>query len=196
VSAVERIRQERIVAVLRRLDDVHPVVDALAGAGVGVVEVTLDAASALADIEGLRERGDVTVLAGTVRTPEDVDAAVAAGAEACVSPAFSGAVVARCHHLAVPVIPGAFTATEVEAAWRAGAAIVKLFPARLGGPPYVRDLLAPLADVPLLPTGGVDAANAADYLRAGAAAVGVGSWLTSGDVVARAQELVAAVQSL
>jgi 2-dehydro-3-deoxyphosphogluconate aldolase/(4S)-4-hydroxy-2-oxoglutarate aldolase len=194
VDPVERIRAERVVAVLRRTEGVDELVDRLVGAGIGVVEVTLDAEDAAADIERLRQRGDVTVLAGTVRTVEDVDAAVAAGAEACVSPAFSGAVVARCHHHAVPVIPGALTPTEIEAAWRAGAALVKLFPARLGGPAYVRDVLAPLADVPLLPTGGVDAANAADFLRAGSVAVGVGSWLTSGDVASRARELLVAVR--
>lgn len=196
MDPVERIRAERIVAVLRRTDDVGGIVDRLVDAGIGVVEVTLDADGAAADIERLRQRGDVTVLAGTVRSVEDVDVAVAAGAEACVSPAFSGAVVARCHHHAMPVIPGALTPTEIEAAWRAGAALVKLFPARLGGPDYVRDVLAPLADVPLLPTGGVDASNAADFLRAGAVAVGVGSWLSSGDIVARSSELLAAVRSV
>jgi 2-dehydro-3-deoxyphosphogluconate aldolase/(4S)-4-hydroxy-2-oxoglutarate aldolase len=194
VTPVERIRAERIVAVLRRVSNVDAVVGELASAGIGVVEVTLDADSALADIERLRGQGDITVLAGTVRTVEDVDRAVTAGAEACVGPGFSGAVLARCHQLGVPAIPGAFTPTEIEAAWRAGAALVKLFPARLGGPAYVRDVLAPLSDVTLLPTGGVDASNAAEYLRAGAVAVGVGSWLTACDVAARAGELVAAVR--
>jgi 2-dehydro-3-deoxyphosphogluconate aldolase/(4S)-4-hydroxy-2-oxoglutarate aldolase len=194
VTVVERIRAERIVAVLRRLDDVDGVVDRLAEAGIGVVEVTLDAESALADIARLRGRGDVAVLAGTVRTPEDVDLAVDAGAEACVCPAFSGAVVARCHHHAVPVVPGALSPTEIEAAWRSGAALVKLFPARQGGPAYVRDVLQPLPDVPLVPTGGIDASNAAEYLGAGAVAVGTGSWLVSGDVATRARDLVAAVR--
>jgi 2-dehydro-3-deoxyphosphogluconate aldolase/(4S)-4-hydroxy-2-oxoglutarate aldolase len=173
VDAVERIRAERLVAVLRRVAGVDGVVDALAGAGIGVVEVTLDDPHAPAAIERLRGRGDVSVLAGTVRSVEDVEAAAAAGAEACVSPAFSGAVLARCLQLGLPAIPGALTPTEVEAAWRAGATLVKLFPARTHGPAYVADQLKPLAGVPLLCTGGVTVENAAEYLDAGAVAVGI-----------------------
>jgi 2-dehydro-3-deoxyphosphogluconate aldolase / (4S)-4-hydroxy-2-oxoglutarate aldolase len=173
VDAVERIRSERLVAVLRRVTEPDRVVEALVGAGLGVVEVTLDDASAPATIERLRRQGDVSVLAGTVRSAEDVDTAAAAGAEACVAPAFSGAVLARCRELGLPAIPGALTPTEVEAAWRAGAALVKLFPARAHGPGYVADLLKPLAGVPLLCTGGVTVENAAEYLDAGAAAVGI-----------------------
>src|SRR5207249_3471991 len=99
--------------------------------------------------------------------PEQVDAAVSAGAEAVVGPAFSRAVVQRAAELGVPAIPGALTPTEVEAAWAAGAAMVKLFPGGLGGPDYVRGLLAPLADVPLLVTGGVDVSNARAFIDAG-----------------------------
>jgi 2-dehydro-3-deoxyphosphogluconate aldolase / (4S)-4-hydroxy-2-oxoglutarate aldolase len=177
ISAVERIRAERLVAVLRRVDDVDARVAALAAAGVGVVEITLDDPGALGAIERARARGDVTVLAGTVRTAAQADAAVAAGAEALAGPGTSAAVLERAAALGVPAIPGALTPTEVELAWAAGAALVKLFPGSLGGPSYVRDLLAPLADVPLLVTGGVDAGNARAFLDAGAVAVGVGSAL-------------------
>jgi 2-dehydro-3-deoxyphosphogluconate aldolase / (4S)-4-hydroxy-2-oxoglutarate aldolase len=142
-----------------------------------VVEITLDDPGAIGAIQRARARGDVTVLAGTVRTAAQVDAAVAAGAEAVVGPGTSAAVLERAAALGVAAIPGALTPTEVELAWAAGAALVKLFPASLGGPDYVRDLLAPLADVPLLVTGGVDATNARAFLDAGAVAVGVGSAL-------------------
>jgi len=191
MSAIERIRHERLVAVLRRVADVDARVDALAAAGVGVVEITLDDPDALAAIERTRDRGDVTVIAGTVRRADQVDAAVSAGAEAVVSPAFSRAVVERAAELGVPAIPGALTPTEVEAAWVAGAALVKLFPGTLGGPAYVKDLLAPLADVPLLITGGVNAQNALSFLEAGAVAVGVGSALEDPDEALR---LVAALR--
>jgi 2-dehydro-3-deoxyphosphogluconate aldolase / (4S)-4-hydroxy-2-oxoglutarate aldolase len=173
VDVVARIRAERVVAVLRRVPDLERVATELVDAGIGVIEVTLDDEGALAGIERLRERGNVAVLAGTVRTVEQAEAAVAAGAEALVSPVFSGAVLARGHQLGVPVIPGALTPTEIEAAWRAGAAMVKLFPARAVGPRYVADVLKPLPDVPLVCTGGVGAANAAEFLAAGAVAVGV-----------------------
>ncbi len=192
VAAV--ICDQRVVAVLRRPRDAAEAVDALVGAGLSIVEITLDSPDALAQIEAVAARGDVTVLAGTVRMPEQVDEAVAAGAEAVVCPAFSGAVVARAHHHAVPVIPGALTPTEIEAAWRAGAAMVKLFPARLGGPEYVADVLKPLADVRLLCTGGVTVENAADYLAAGAAAVGV-SFRDAETAADDAARLLAAIAS-
>lgn len=178
--------------MLRRVADVDARVAELVEAGVGVVEITLDDPGALAAIERARGRGDVTVLAGTVRRAEQVDAAFAAGAEAIVGPAYVPAVVERAAELGIPAIPGALTPTEVEAAWAGGAALVKLFPAGPGGPRYVRDLLAPLADVPLLATGGVDASNALAFLEAGAVAVGVGSALAD---VGEARRLVAALQA-
>ena len=169
MSAIERIREERIVAVLRHVLDVDAAAARLAAAGISLIEITLDSEGALEAI-----RRTPGALAGTVRTPEQVEAAVAAGAVAVavVSPTFVPAVLERARDLGVPAIPGALTPTEVEAAWRAGAAMVKLFPASLGGPRYVRDLLAPLADVPLIVTGGVDASNARAFLEAGAVAVG------------------------
>lgn len=195
MSALERIREERVVAVLRDVADVDGVVAALVAGGLRVVEVTLDSRDGLGAIARLAARGDVTVLAGTVRRAEQVDDAVRAGAQACVSPAFVPAVVERCLELGVAAVPGALTPSEVEAAWEAGAALVKLFPGSLGGPRYVRELLAPLADVPLLVTGGVDAGNAAAFLEAGAVAVGAGTALVgAADVEAEARRLVDAVR--
>jgi 2-dehydro-3-deoxyphosphogluconate aldolase/(4S)-4-hydroxy-2-oxoglutarate aldolase len=121
-GAIERIRAERLVAILRRVPDVDARVAALAEAGVVVVEITLDDPDALAAIERARGRGDVTVIAGTVRGADQVDEAVRAGAEAVVGPGFVPAVVARAAELGVPAIPGALTPTEVETAWAAGAA--------------------------------------------------------------------------
>jgi 2-dehydro-3-deoxyphosphogluconate aldolase / (4S)-4-hydroxy-2-oxoglutarate aldolase len=172
VGAVERIRQARVVAVLRKVADVESVVESL---GMPVVEVTLDSPGALDAIRALRRRADVTVLAGTVRTADEARAAVDAGAEAVVGPVFVPEVTAVCRELGVPSIPGTMTPSEIEAAWRAGAAMVKVFPGRLGGPAYIRDVVAVLHDVPLMVTGGVDAANAAEFLGAGAVAVGADS---------------------
>lgn len=182
MSALDRIREERIVAVLRRVDELDASVARLAAAGIRLIEITLDSDGAL---EAIRRHPGA--LAGTVRTAAQVDAAVEAGAVAVVSPVFVPAVIERARELGVPAIPGALTPTEVEAAWRAGAALVKLFPAALGGPRYVRDLLAPLSDVPLIVTGGVDASNARAFLDAGAVAVGTSR-------VDEALELVAAVR--
>ena len=190
MSAIEAIRAARLVAILRRTADVDAQVARLAAAGVRVVEITLDSDDALGAIERARGRGDVTVLAGTVRVPAQVDAAVSAGAEAIVAPALSAAVLERAAALDTPAIPGALTPTEIETAWQAGAVLVKLFPARLGGPRYVRDVLAPLPDVPLLATGGVDATNARAFIDAGAVAVGVGSGLGSDDELRRLLDAV------
>ena len=170
MGPVERIEHERVVAVLRKVDDVARTVDEL---GVPVVEVTLDSPAALDAIGTLRARGDVTVLAGTVRTAEEARQAVGAGAEAVVGPVFDTKIVEVCRDLGVPPIPGGLTPSELEAAWRSGAPLVKLFPGRLVGPQYVRDVLAPLSDLRLIVTGGIDAENALEFLGAGAVAVGV-----------------------
>ena len=190
MSAIERIRAERVVAVLRQVDDVDAAVARLREAGISVVEITLDTDGALEALA--RHPG---ALAGTVRTAADVEAAVEGHASAVVSPAFVPEVLERARELGVPAIVGALTPTEIEAAWRAGAALIKLFPASLGGPDYVRQVLAPLRDVRLIVTGGVDAGNAAEYLAAGAVAVGVGSSLVGAeDVEAAARRLVEAVR--
>lgn len=193
---LDRIREERLVAILRRVADPDAVVDRLARAGIGVVEVTLDSDDALGTIRRMRDRGDVTVIAGTVRRAEQVDDAVQAGAEACVSPSLVADVVARCGALGVPAVPAALTPTEVERAWSLGATLVKLFPGSLGGADYVRELRGPLADVPLLVTGGIDPRNARSFLDAGAVAVGAGASLTgAADVEGEARRLVAAVRA-
>ncbi len=193
MNAIDRIRAERLVAVLRRVGDIGRVAEVLAASGVRVVEVTLDSEGGLEAIAGLRRRGDVTVLAGTVRTVLHVESALAAGAEACVGPSYSEAVVRRCVELGLPAIPGALTASEVDAAWQAGAAMVKLFPADAVGPGYVEALLKPLRDIPLLCTGGVRAENAAAFLAAGAAAVGVS--FRAGATEADARRVLEAVRS-
>jgi 2-dehydro-3-deoxyphosphogluconate aldolase/(4S)-4-hydroxy-2-oxoglutarate aldolase len=195
-TAVDGIRAQRLVAVLRRVSEPGAMVDQLVAAGVRVVEITLDSDDALGTIERLRARGDVTVLAGTVRTAADAESAIAAGAEACVAPGLVAEMVETCRRLGVPAIPGTLTPTEVEAACALGVELVKLFPAGAVGPAYVRDLLAPLDGVQLLVTGGVDSSNAAAFLEAGAVAVGVGSALTAAaDLGAEARRLLAAVRA-
>jgi len=170
MSAIDEIRETRLVAVVRRPADPDAELERLLAAGVRVVEITLDTPDALDVIA--RWRGRATVLAGTVRTEAEAASAAAAGAQAIVGPATSDAVVGWCVANGVPVIPGALTPTEVERAWRSGASLVKLFPADSLGPAYVRALLAPLADVPLVATGGITVENAAEFLAAGAVAVG------------------------
>jgi 2-dehydro-3-deoxyphosphogluconate aldolase/(4S)-4-hydroxy-2-oxoglutarate aldolase len=157
---------------------VAAVADGLVAAGIGTVEVTLDSPAALASIAALVARGDLVVGAGTVCTTEQAEAAVASGAAFLVAPHLDAAVVARGVALGVPVVPGALSPTEIVAAWEAGASAVKVFPAGPLGPGYVGAIRQPLRDIPLVPTGGVDVGNARAFLDAGAAALGVGGWLT------------------
>jgi 2-dehydro-3-deoxyphosphogluconate aldolase/(4S)-4-hydroxy-2-oxoglutarate aldolase len=115
--------------------------------------------------------------AGTVLDVAAADAVVAAGARFLVMPHVDPELVRWSAERGVPAFPGAMTPTEVLGAWRAGAAAVKVFPAATLGPRYLRELRGPLDEVPLLPTGGIDASNAADFLAAGAVAVAAGGWL-------------------
>lgn len=170
MDIVAEIVSQRFVAVLRGTPDLDEAAEELVGAGVRVLEITLDTPGALEAIG--RWRGRAAVVAGTVRTAAEAEAAQGAGAAAVVSPASVPEVAAFCREAGLPYVPGALTPTEVESAWRSGAALVKLFPASLGGPDYLRSLRGPLADVPLVATGGVTAANANAFLEAGAAAVG------------------------
>ncbi len=155
------------------------VAGAAVSAGLEAVEVTLDSPSAATSIRALRNAFDgVAVGAGTVRTVAGVNAAADAGAVFIVSPFVDRDVITAALERGLAVLPGAATPTEVWGAAAAGATAVKVFPAAsLGGPDYIAALRAPLGDIALVPTGGVGVDDAADYLAAGAAAVGVGSAL-------------------
>jgi 2-dehydro-3-deoxyphosphogluconate aldolase / (4S)-4-hydroxy-2-oxoglutarate aldolase len=193
-----------VVAIARRLSsEAAPVVaDALAEGGVRAFEITLNEPRAVAfrAIEAVAAGGsDVAIGAGTVLTIEDAGLAVDAGATFLVMPTTDPEIVRWAAARGIPAFPGAATPTEILAAWRAGAAAVKLFPASVLGPSFVRECRGPFPDIPLVPTGGVTAETAGSFIAAGAVAVGLGSWLV-GDGVAtgvtrRARQVVDAVAS-
>ncbi|OIQ84543.1 putative KHG/KDPG aldolase [mine drainage metagenome] len=163
--------------------------DVLAGAlvagGLPVAEVTFRTAAAPEAIRVMADRGDVLVGAGTVLTVAQVDQAVAAGARFVVSPGLSRAVVERCQELGVVVLPGAVTATEVQAALELGLTTVKFFPAGTsGGPAAIKALAAPFGQVRFVPTGGVGPGNLAEYLAIGSVAAVGGSWMVPRDLIA------------
>jgi 2-dehydro-3-deoxyphosphogluconate aldolase/(4S)-4-hydroxy-2-oxoglutarate aldolase len=180
---VETILTSRLIGIIRLKRYAHPVeiARALSDGGLRALEFTLSGDGALQAISMARRAlgQDAHVGAGTVLTPEDVANASNAGAEFIVTPAFNPLVVAASRERQLPIVCGAFTPTEMMGALAAGADLIKLFPARLGGPQYVRDLLAPFPNLRLVPTGGVSAENAADYLKAGAVAVAIGGNLVS-----------------
>jgi 2-dehydro-3-deoxyphosphogluconate aldolase/(4S)-4-hydroxy-2-oxoglutarate aldolase len=148
---------------------------AAAKGGLRVLEVALTTPGAVDVIEELAPDAEFVVGAGTVLTPEDVRRVARAGARFVMSPVFDRGVVDEAHLLGVLAVPGASTPAEILSAHRHGAALVKVFPSgALGGPDYLRALRGPLPDIPLVPTSGPTADTIADYVAAGAVAVGVG----------------------
>jgi 2-dehydro-3-deoxyphosphogluconate aldolase / (4S)-4-hydroxy-2-oxoglutarate aldolase len=188
MSAMEQILAKKIVAVVR-LEDYTRAVDvarALAAGGVTVLEFTLTGQGAIEAVSATRKAlGDsVCVGVGTVLEVGDTERAIDAGSEFLVTPALRRQVIATCVKRQTLVLCGGLTPTELLDAHEAGAKLVKVFPARLGGPKFIKDVLAPLPFLKLVPTGGVSPENARDYLAAGAVAVGIGGNLVSDKLVA------------
>jgi 2-dehydro-3-deoxyphosphogluconate aldolase / (4S)-4-hydroxy-2-oxoglutarate aldolase len=170
-----------IVAVIRLTDAgrLRAVVDALAEGGVRAIEVTMTVPGAIALIRELAATlpNGCLLGAGTVTDVDTARAVIDAGARFVVGPVFRPDVIAACHDRGVPAIPGCFSPTEILSAHECGADIVKLFPGDVLGPQFITAVRAPLPLIKLMPTGGVTLDNAGDWIRAGAAAVGVGSAL-------------------
>lgn len=177
-----------VVAVLRadRPDALVQVAKAIGRGGIGAVEITMTTPGALDVIGECANRlGDEILLgAGTVLDPETARAAILAGAEYIVTPTLNPDVITLCRRYDKVIIPGALTPTEILTAWECGADIVKVFPATAVGPRYFKDVRAPLPQIDLMPTGGVDLDNAGDFIRAGACAVAVGGNLVDKAAVA------------
>ncbi len=192
------IRRSRIIVILRGLLPTACIelAGALADGGIRAIEVTLNSPEATTAIAGIRAaHGErICVGAGTVLDAAGAEAALAAGAAYLICPHTDPALIATYAARGVPVIPGAYTASEAVAAWNADAAAVKLFPADSLSPAHLRALRAPLPHIPFVPTGGIGAANAGAWIAAGAIAVGVGAGLfRDGEPAAAARALVEAV---
>ncbi len=178
-----------IVAVVRSQDSQQlvDVVRALADGGVTVAEITMTVPGALDVVRQVQQAlGDQVLLGvGTILDPETARAALLAGAEYIVSPTVNLEVIKLCQRYDKLVMPGAFTPTEILAAWEAGADIVKVFPADVVGPAFFKAVRGPLPQIRLMPTGGVDLNTAAAFLKAGACCLGVGSQLVEPEAVAK-----------
>ena len=194
-----------VIAVVRLPEStgLRGVAAALAAGGVTAVEITLTTPGALEAIAGLASDPELKgclIGAGTVVDVKAARDVIARGARFVVSPAFDRFVVRYCRDHHIPCLPGAFSPTELLEAWRAGAPLVKLFPASALGPPYLREVLAPVPFLRVVPSGGVSLENAGDWIRAGAAAVSVGSALVSASLVAQGEgawaELTARARAL
>ena len=197
------IRERGVVAIARRLDPtaVAPTCDGLLRGGVRALELTLnepeDAALEALGVAVRHAAGtDLCIGAGTVLSIEAARRAIDAGAAFLVSPHLDAELVMWAAGQGIAMLPGAATPTEVLAAWRAGAAGVKVFPASSLGPTFIRELRGPLPDVPLMPTGGVTVESAGDFIRAGAVAIGLGSWLFAGGAASVEDRAVQAVEAV
>lgn len=187
-ATLKRILDCGIVAVVRAESGelLAKVVRALADGGVMAAEITFTVPDAVEVIRRVRqELGDAVVLgAGTVLDPETARAAILAGAEYIVAPTVNTEVIRLCRRYDKAVMPGAFTPTEVVTAWEAGADVVKIFPADVGGPAFLKALRGPLPQIRMMPTGGVDLTTAEAFLKAGACCLGVGGSLVEPKAVA------------
>jgi 2-dehydro-3-deoxyphosphogluconate aldolase / (4S)-4-hydroxy-2-oxoglutarate aldolase len=178
---VQTVEDLGVVAVIRVREaaKLMAAIQALADGGVRALEVTMSVPGAVGFIRELAASLPAGFLlgAGTVTDALTAHAVIDAGARFVVGPVFRPEIVAACHERGVPAMPGCFSPTEIFTAHQAGADIVKVFPATSLGPQFLRDVRAPLPQVKLMPTGGVTIENAGDWIRAGAAAVGLGSAL-------------------
>ncbi len=203
-----RIAEVGLVPVVRAqtAEEAIKAINAIRDGGVSVLEVTLTVPGAIPLVEAVAERygSEVVVGAGTVLDAETARACILAGAQFIVSPSLNLGTIATCRRYSVPVMPGALTPTEVVTAWSAGADIVKVFPCgAVGGASYIKALKAPLPQIELVPTGGVSLKTAADFIKAGAMALGVGADLVdvqalrdgkAGVITERAREYVRIVK--
>lgn len=208
MTLASEIESDGVVAIVR-LDDLSratPLTEALLRGGVRSVEFTYTNPLAGRVIETVRtELGERAMIgAGTVLDTETARAAILSGAQFIVTPTLNTAVIELCNRYGVPTVIGAFTPTEMLTAWQAGATFVKVFPASVGGPGYLKDVRGPLPQLKLIPTGGVGVENAGDFIRAGAVAIAAGSSLVDAKSVnaedwatleTRARQLVAAVRT-
>lgn len=196
------ISKTRIVAIIRLPDlrQAAGLTRALLAGGINALEFTLTNRDSIDVIRTLKAeipefaQGEAVIGAGTVMTVEDLRAVLDAGAQFVVSPMLNPDLIKGCNEAGVPVMPGAYTPTEIVAAWNYGADVVKVFPARSLGPSYIKDVLNALPHLRLMPTGGIDQNNLAAYLASGVAAVGVGGNLVDAKVIA-AQDWEAITQT-
>jgi len=184
-----QILEETGVVAVIRVDSRAVLMDttlALAEGGLKGLEITMTSPGALGAIEeAVTKLGDRVIIGvGSVLDAVTARLAILAGAGFVVSPVFKPEIIEVCHRYSIPCIPGAFTPTEILAAWEAGADVVKIFPATKLGPSFIKDIRGPLPQVKLTPTGGVNLENTGEFIKAGAVFVGVGGALVDKKLVA------------
>lgn len=181
-AVLSALKKSGVIAVIRtdNPDDLIGVAKALSAGGLRFIEITMTIPGAMKIIEETISRlknKEIYIGAGTVLDAETARLAILAGASFIVGPTFNLQMVELCNRYGVTVIPGGFTPQEILDAWQGGADIVKVFPANLAGPKFIKDIKGPLPQIELLPTGGIDLQTAPEFIKAGAFAVGIGNEL-------------------
>ncbi|MHC1781359.1 MAG: bifunctional 4-hydroxy-2-oxoglutarate aldolase/2-dehydro-3-deoxy-phosphogluconate aldolase [Anaerolineaceae bacterium] len=183
VNRLQLLIEMGVVAIMRAKssEQLIEAAEAVRAGGINAIEVTMTTPGALAVIEKAVAKFGKEVLfgAGSVLDPESARSAILAGAQFIVCPTFKPETIEICKRYAVPVMPGAYTPTEILSAWEAGADIVKIFPASVGGPAYIKALKGPLPHIRMAAVGGVDLTTITDFFNAGVDMVGVGGELVS-----------------
>ena len=202
------LEKHPVIAIIRMtdIDKIDSLVDALQLGGIDCIEVSMNTPDAIEIIDDLTHQdSDVVWGAGTVLDPETARRVIEVGARFIVTPTLNLDVIQMAHRYDTVIIPGALTPTEILTAWEHGADMVKIFPASLGGPSYIKSILGPLPYIKCVPTGGVSLENAAEFLKAGASCVAIGSSLINKHLIAddnfkqiteNARELMDAVQEI
>lgn len=205
-EVVSRLVQSGAVGIIRvqENEDLVLIAHALQAGGLKCVEITMNSVGALHAIEkARRDLPDIIMGAGTVLDGATARHAILAGAEFIVTPTVEPDVIEMAHRYGVVIIPGAMSPTEILTAWELGVDMVKVFPADVLGPAYLKAIHGPLSQIPLAPTGGITANNAGEFIKAGAAIVSAGGWLVNKkaiiegryeEITKRAQELIQAVK--
>jgi len=192
---MQHIREVGIIPVIRAgsADEARRAIEAIKEGGIPILEITMTVPGAVRIIEDVAQRygAEAIIGAGTVLDAETARVCVLAGAQFIVGPILNLEIIASCHRYGIPVLPGALTPTEVVTAWQAGADMVKVFPCgAVGGASYIKALKVPLPQIELVPTGGVSLATAADFIKAGATALGVGADLVDTNALRQGQDEV------
>jgi 2-dehydro-3-deoxyphosphogluconate aldolase/(4S)-4-hydroxy-2-oxoglutarate aldolase len=192
-AVIQTIRDIGIIPVVRAqsADEAMKAIDAIREGGISILEITMTVPGAIGVIEAVSKRygSEALVGAGTVLDGETARACILAGARFVVSPSLNLETIEVCRRYGIAVMPGALTPTEVVQAWSAGADFVKVFPAgAVGGASYIKSLKAPLPQIELVPTGGVSLKTAADFIKAGASALGVGADLVDVKAIREGQQ--------
>ena len=203
-----RLKEDCLVAVIRakNYEQGEKVVDAVIAGGINFIELTMtmDDGDPVGFIKKMadkyKDNDKIVIGAGTVLDPETARACILAGANYIVSPGFNAEAAKLCNRYQIPYFPGCMTITEVLTAMEAGCDVVKIFPGDLFGPRIIKDIKGPLPQAKMMPTGGVDTNNVAEWIKAGAVAVGAGSSLSAGaktgdyaSITAKAKEFIAKI---